>query len=720
MRKPTEMPPLRHASARVPVVGPPVDPSAGAPFSHVFAELSELGIVVTLDGVVLHLNGSAATFIGEPPDGVRGLRLWELPPWRGDSSTTERVRATVAAAAAGTAQRETVTVRRGDQQIVLDLSVKPLASLPATERLLLVEAHDVTDRRVTEETLRSSEARFAGIVALAADAIISVDAEYRIVLFNTGAERIFGYSSDEIIGKPLDLLIPERARDRHRDHVAAFGTSPVAARRMGERTTIHGRRKNGEIFPAEAAISKVDAGGDRYFTAVVRDITSQVEADAERERLLAHAERARTMAEVARARAEEAEERARFLADASVVLDSSLDYQQTLRSIARLVVPRLASFVIVDVLGENDTLGRLEVVHRDEAKRELARQLRDAPIDWTLPHSTRRARETLRPDHIPEVTLATLREWAQGDAHLGLLQALAPTSFIAVPLIAHGRAIGSLGLALDEPGRRYSAQDVRDAEELARRAALAVDNARLYHAAQRATRLRNEVLGVVSHDLRNPLSVMAMCGATLVTDQEIAGTEVARIGETIQEAAQWMQRLVADLLDMASIDAGKLALERRPRDPVIIAARSANMFDHAAREKDVALTVRSPDSPPRLMGDGERLVQVLANLIGNALKFTPDGGRIVVEVRDREGDIQFSVRDTGSGIPADQLPQIFGRFWHASRGAPVRGSGLGLSIAKGIVEAHGGRIWAESEVGAGTVVSFTVPRANAVDGTAPG
>ncbi len=563
--------------------------------------------------------------------------------------------------------------------------------------------------RQVEDELRSSEAHLAGIVGLATDAIVSVDADYRVVLFNTGAERIFGYTVDEIYGKPLDLLIPDRFRQRHAAHMAGFAASPVAARRMGERNSIFGRRKNGEIFPAEAAISKIEVAGKRYFTAVLRDTTAQVEAEAERERLLAHAERARTMAEVAQARAQDAEQRARFLADASMVLDSSLDYEGTLRSIARLVVPRMAAFAIIDVVDENDVMRRLDVVHRDAGKEDLARHLCDILLDWSKPHSSLTARETLKPQYTREVTPEILASWAQGEVHLALWRELAPTSYIAVPMIARGRLFGTIGLALDDATRRYTPDDVQLADELARRVATAVDNARLYAAAQRATHLRNEILGVVSHDLRNPLSVIAMCGARLAGDHQLDRTTTLEIGSTIEEAAEWMQRLVADLLDIASIESGKLSVQKQRRDPVIIAAKSAVAYGHVAEEREIELEVTTPDTVRPIMVDEQRIVQVLANMIANALKFTNRGGTVRLEVVDNGDEVRFSVADSGCGISPDHMPRVFDRFWQADQRASVRGSGLGLSIAKGIIDAHGGRIWAESEVGKGSTFYFTIP-----------
>jgi signal transduction histidine kinase len=307
------------------------------------------------------------------------------------------------------------------------------------------------------------------------------------------------------------------------------------------------------------------------------------------------------------------------------------------------------------------------------------------------------------------VTPEILATWSQSEEHLQLWKALAPTSYISVPMVARGRLFGTIGLALDDASRRYSADDVQLADELARRVAIAVDNARLYSAAQRATHLRNEILGVVSHDLRNPLSVMAMCGARLAGEHELDRATTVEIGETIEEAAEWMQRLVADLLDIASIEAGKLSVQKQRRDPVIIAARSAVAFGHVAQEREIELEVVTPDSVTPIEVDEQRIVQVLSNMIANALKFTNRGGRVRVEVVDQGDAVRFSVDDTGSGIPADQMPRVFDRFWQADQRASIRGSGLGLSIAKGIIDAHGGRIWVESQVGTGSTFYFTIP-----------
>ena len=554
--------------------------------------------------------------------------------------------------------------------------------------------------------LRVSEAKYAGIVAIAADAIVTVDESHHIVLFNRGAQTIFGYSTEEILGQHLDVLIPERFRPGHSRHIEEFARGPVAARQMGERREIYGRRRNGELFPAEASISKIEVAGRRFFTAVLRDITERKEAEEERTRLL---ERERE----ARGQAEAAERRARFLAEAGEILSASLDYQATLGALARLVVPRLADVVLVDVLDEDGSLRRLEVIHADPERHERARALVRFPLDRSRPYLTRDVVELGRSVLLERVTPSALAGWSQSPEHHRLVEGLGLASFLGVPMRVHGRTLGALGLGRMATSPPFDAADLALAEEVARRASLAVDNAQLYRTAQHATRLRDEVLGIVSHDLRNPLSAISMCASSLSDlPDETAATRARELAETIQASAEWMQRMIQDLLDVGSIEAGRLSLERRTDDPFVLIHQSVALFERTAAQRSVSITTELPEDLPRVHADGERVMQVLGNLIGNAVKFVGAGGRVTIRARRLDSVVEIAVADTGPGIPAEELPRIFDRFWHARRAAAVRGTGLGLTIARGIVEAHGGRLRVESTVGVGSTFTFTLPIAS--------
>jgi signal transduction histidine kinase len=250
------------------------------------------------------------------------------------------------------------------------------------------------------------------------------------------------------------------------------------------------------------------------------------------------------------------------------------------------------------------------------------------------------------------------------------------------------------------------AADLRLAEELGRRAALSIENARLYRAAGRATQTRDEVLGIVAHDLRNPLNLIF--GHLYLLEHAEGDTEAEREEsvKAIQQAATQMSRLIQDLLDVTAMEAGRLSV-----DKARVATRQV-VYDSMEAQKPLALSASVElrqdlaDNLPDLWADSTRLRQIFANLIGNAIKFTAPGGVIVVGAAPGDGEVLLWVNDTGSGIAAEDLPHLFDRFWQARK---AHGFGLGLPIVKGLVEAHRGRVWVRSTPGQGTTFFFTIP-----------
>lgn len=668
----------------------------------------EFVALLSTDGTLLEVNRTALDFANVARDAVVGQAVWDTPWWAATGAETlDRLRRAVASVAAGAIVRYEVEVDGAPgRRATIDFSLKPVTDDTGRVTCIIAEGRDITERRRAEDALRLSEARFAGIVSLAAEAIISVDEEQRITLFNQSAEQIFGYSAHEVLGQPLDLLLPEQARGAHRHHVAHFGDSPVAARRMGERRSMHGRRKDGTLFPAEASISRLDFHGHRTFTAVLRDITERRRAEEEKARLLS-----REMA--ARAVAESAERRASFLAEAGALLDASLDYHATLSNLAQLIVPALATYCAVDVV-EGHGLRRVEVEHADPGRRALARELLQFPRDPVQPLETRASLLTGRAQLVERVDDEVLERLAYDADHLALLRALQPASYMDVPLVARGGVIGALVFVSDAAsGRRYGPADLGLAEELARRAALSLDNARLYQDAQRATRMREEVLGVVSHDLRTPLSVVAMHAGALERLGSEAPAVVRDAASGIRASVEWLERMIQDLLDVASIDAGRMRLERRTRDPLLLFMKAVEMFAPLAEDAGLELRWETPEHLPHVRIDEDRVLQVLANLVGNAIKFTPAGGTVTLRAAVESGSIRLSVCDTGPGIAPANLAHVFDRFWHDRSTARVGGTGLGLAIAKGLVEAHGGRLWVESTAGRGCTFHLTLPASGA-------
>lgn len=403
------------------------------------------------------------------------------------------------------------------------------------------------------------------------------------------------------------------------------------------------------------------------------------------------------------------EEALRLLAEANSVLAVSLDPEEVFQGVARLTVPVLADFCFVDVI-ERGALRRVAAVHADPGREELMREAQTYPPDpeTQKDHPVIRA---IRSGEVQllEMTEAIYRSIAQSSGHRALLERLGPCSILSTPLVARGKTRGAITLIRAESGRRHRAWDVELARELARRVALAVDNLYLYHGTRQAVRAREQVLAVVSHDLRNLLDPISLNAALLLEDTA-AGSLARRPLERIGRAVEQMDRLIHDLLDVASIEAGRLVLAPEPIDPADLIAEVLECHSPAAERKSRRLVSAVPPDLPAVEGDRYRLLQVFANLVGNALKFTPLEGMITVGAeRLGSGGVRFFVADTGPGIPESDLPHLFEAYWKSpSHREP--GSGLGLAISAQIVAAHGGRIRVESQPGAGSVFSFTLGR----------
>ncbi|HEX9104736.1 MAG TPA: ATP-binding protein, partial [Polyangia bacterium] len=285
---------------------------------------------------------------------------------------------------------------------------------------------------------------------------------------------------------------------------------------------------------------------------------------------------------------------------------------------------------------------------------------------------------------------------------------------LVVPLSARNRIVGAITLV--SFARGYGKDDLALAQDLGHRVALAVDNAHLYDEARAAVRVRDDVLAIVSHDLRNPLStILTSTGRLLESIEDESDGPTMRLPlERCQRAARRMTHMISDLVDAASLETGTLSLDQRDNELGRVISDALDLLQPLADARGLTLDMHLGDGADRAFCDRERIVQVLSNLVGNAIKFTPSGGSIHLAAEAWGDMVRIAVRDDGPGIAPELIPRIFDRYLHVAQRESRHGAGLGLYIAKGIVENHGGRIWVESTLGRGSTFFFTLPQAAAL------
>ncbi len=407
-----------------------------------------------------------------------------------------------------------------------------------------------------------------------------------------------------------------------------------------------------------------------------------------------------------------AEEQQRFLAEASATLVTSLDYEVTLTALARLSVPRLADWCTVDMLTDDRTIERLAVAHQDPAKVELAWELnRLYPHDLYETEGISKVIRTGRAELYPNIPEELLALISRDAAHLKILRDLGLKSSMIIPLVAHNRVLGAITLMAAESGRHFNAADLNFAEDLAQRAALAVDNARLYREAQEVNRLKDEFLATLSHELRTPLTAVLGWTRLLGTGQLDEATQ-QRALETIERNAQSQVQLIDDILDVSRIIRGKLRLNVRPAELAPVIEAAVDSVRPAAEAKGIRLQVVLDPGAGPVSGDPDRLQQVVWNLLSNAIKFTPKEGRVQVLLVRAGSHLELTVSDTGQGIEKKFLPYVFDRFRQAdpSTTRTHGGLGLGLAIVRHLIELHGGTVTVESEgAGQGTTFKVSLP-----------
>jgi signal transduction histidine kinase len=531
------------------------------------------------------------------------------------------------------------------------------------------------------------------IVSNVEEAITVIDPTGCFVFVNDGAARVLGFSSAS------ELMRAEPQAVRSRYQLVDAQRAPLDPRLLPSRRAFSGES------PPELLVGWRTGTMNELRWSITRAVPVKT-ADGRVEVVINFF---RDVTEKLRQKAEE-----RLLANATLLFSQSLDLDRTLQQLADTVVPELADWAIVEVVDEPGSRSRpqrVAMAHVESRKLEWAKEVsRRWPSRWDpdAPYGLAVVLRSGQPQMFPKVTREMLQAAAHDVEHLEMLERIGMQSVLYVPVRAPGRTVyGALTLITAEGRRTYDTRDLDFALELGLRAGTAIANARLFAAVEHASQQKDEFLAMLAHELRNPLGPMVNAVELAQRQPDTA----PRAHRVIDRQLKQLTRLVDDLLDVSRISRGKIELQRQALDLGVLAADVVDDQLEAFAAAGLELKIER-SGELGLNGDPVRLQQVIGNLLGNALKFTPRGGLVWVRVRAVAGQVTLSVTDTGQGIDAATLSKLFQPFVQTRRALDREngGLGLGLAVVRGIVELHGGRVTASSKgSGQGTTFEVSLP-----------
>lgn len=533
------------------------------------------------------------------------------------------------------------------------------------------------ERKEIQSKLKESEEKYRTLIELAPESIFVADLSGKYIEVNEASCNLLRLPRDEIIGKTIIDLIPQDEKER-------LWNSKKQMEGSGQSDVSEWKLKRGDGSFVDVEVNAKILSRDRW--------VAFVRSNEERKKMERHD---------------------RLLALVGKILPEALDMKGRLKRAAKLVTDELGDWCSIILLNDDSSIEQLIVYHRNPDKLETAKQLMDLPLDIT---TINRFKEVIAKKEGLLITkkdlVLFLNEVLQSRRHK-LYEKLGLSSVCHIPLIARERAFGLFTVANAE--RDYSHEDFSLIKLVTEQIALSADNAYLYERAMKAINIREDLIAIVSHDLKNPISAIDIGVQSLkrVAQSEKSADElkiiINKLSQSMDNSVKRSLTLISDLLIFAKIESGGLVLEKNVLDIDTLLEEALDAHYLLAQHRGIKLNLIVKEPHLQMKVDQSKLLQVLSNLIGNALKFTESGGAIQIEVSSKsKKEILFKISDTGSGIKEDELQHIFERYWQPKR-TQTQGSGLGLAIVKGIVEAHGGKIWAESIFGKGSTFFFTIP-----------
>lgn len=669
-----------------------------------------IGVLVSdLQGRLLEVNPAFCRLTGYQREELLELHAADLT-YPADRDADQRIVAQILGGHEQTAQNIKRYRHKDGHTLWVQVTRSLITDRTGAPQFGLAFVEDITERVQAMEGLKRSETMFAaafndGPIILAMTRL----ADGRIIEVNERFLAVTGYTREEVIERtPLELGLWVDPQQRF------AGLRHLRQGQQVRQSEADFRMKDGSIRTCLIFATLLDLNGEASVLTALTDITERRRAELERARLVEENLRLYTEERRARATAEDMQRRSVFLAEASQLLTDSLDYDAKLARITQLVVPFLADYSLLYGMTAEGTYRQVAVAHVDPAKVPLLEELGER-YEPDLRNSQSVLAQVLRsgaPILGPELSAHTAPSLTHDPRLLEIYARLNPTAYMVVPLLVAGKVTGALSLVTAESGRRYDERDLALAREVAQRAAIALDNARLYREAQEAIEIRNAFFSIASHELKTPLTALLGQAQLLqrrILHEPLADERHRRSVHTIAAQAARLDSLITELLDVTRIERGQFELVRTPLDLGALVRQVVHEMEMLDGRHPLRCTI--PQLPLMVLGDAARLEQVLQNLLQNAIKYSPADSPVEVWAQQVATSIQVSVRDHGIGIPAAALPQLFERFYrvHTSATAGIAGMGVGLYIVKEIVALHGGTVAVESTEGAGSTFTLTLP-----------